>query len=119
MRLFGSERIANAMEKWGAEEGEVITHGLVTKSIERAQKRVEGKQLRGAEEAARLRRRDEPAARGHLRSAPFALEGGEELKGEIWEMVEMAVTELVDEFTPDPDLRATSRGSSTVCGAVS
>ncbi|MSR36381.1 MAG: preprotein translocase subunit SecA, partial [Gemmatimonadetes bacterium] len=41
MRLFGSDRIATAMEKMGAEEGEVITHGLVTRSIERAQKRVE------------------------------------------------------------------------------
>ena len=41
MRLFGSERIAKVMDKMGAEEGEVITHGLVTKSIERAQKKVE------------------------------------------------------------------------------
>ncbi len=41
MRLFGSERIANVMDRMGAQEGEVITHGLVTKSIERAQKRVE------------------------------------------------------------------------------
>ena len=42
MRLFGAERIANVMDRFGAEEGEVITHGLVTKSIENAQKRVEG-----------------------------------------------------------------------------
>jgi preprotein translocase subunit SecA len=32
MRLFGSERLANVMDRWGAEEGEVITYGLVTKS---------------------------------------------------------------------------------------
>jgi preprotein translocase subunit SecA len=42
MRLFGSDRIANVMNRLGAEEGEVIAHPLITKSIEKAQKRVEG-----------------------------------------------------------------------------
>ncbi len=41
MRLFGSDRIANVMDKLGLEEGEVIQAGMVTKSIERAQKKVE------------------------------------------------------------------------------
>ena len=41
MRLFGSDRIAGMMDRLGAEEGEVITHPLVTRSIEGAQKRVE------------------------------------------------------------------------------
>jgi len=41
MRLFGSDRIANVMNRMGAEEGEVIVHPLITKSIEKAQKRVE------------------------------------------------------------------------------
>ena len=41
MRLFNSDRIVNIMDKLGVEEGEVITHGMVTKSIERAQKKVE------------------------------------------------------------------------------
>ncbi len=41
MRLFGSERIAGVMDRLGIEEGEVITHPMITKSIERAQKRVE------------------------------------------------------------------------------
>jgi preprotein translocase subunit SecA len=41
MRLFGSERIAAVMDRLGAQEGEVITHRMVTRSIERAQKRVE------------------------------------------------------------------------------
>ena len=41
MRLFGSDRIAKVMDKMGIEEGEVITHGMVSKSIERAQKKVE------------------------------------------------------------------------------
>ncbi len=41
MRLFGSDRIAGVMDRLGLEEGEVITHAMVTKAIERAQKRVE------------------------------------------------------------------------------
>ena len=41
MRLFGSDRIAALMDRMGIEEGEVIQHKIVTKSIERAQKKVE------------------------------------------------------------------------------
>ncbi|MBC8173223.1 MAG: preprotein translocase subunit SecA [Chitinophagales bacterium] len=41
MRLFGSERIAKVMDTMGYKEGEVIQHSMITKSIERAQKKVE------------------------------------------------------------------------------
>ncbi|UCD65164.1 MAG: preprotein translocase subunit SecA [Candidatus Zixiibacteriota bacterium] len=41
MRLFGGDRLGTVMDKLGVEEGEVITHGMVTKAIERAQKKVE------------------------------------------------------------------------------
>jgi preprotein translocase subunit SecA len=41
MRMFGSDRIASIMDKLGLEEGEVIQHSMITKSIERAQKKVE------------------------------------------------------------------------------
>ncbi len=41
MRLFGSERIAKLMDRMGIQEGEVIQHSMITKSIERAQKKVE------------------------------------------------------------------------------
>lgn len=41
MRLFGSDRLARVMDRLGVKEGEVITHGMVTKAIERAQRRVE------------------------------------------------------------------------------
>ncbi|MCO7316470.1 preprotein translocase subunit SecA [Riemerella anatipestifer] len=41
MRLFGSERIAKMMDRLGHKEGEVIQHSMITKSIERAQKKVE------------------------------------------------------------------------------
>jgi preprotein translocase subunit SecA len=41
MRLFGSDRVAKMMDKMGLEDGEVIQHSMMTKSIERAQKKVE------------------------------------------------------------------------------
>lgn len=41
MRLFGSERIASLMDKMGHKDGEVLQHSMITKSIERAQKKVE------------------------------------------------------------------------------
>lgn len=41
MRLFGSERIAGIMDRLGLKEGEMIQHPMITKSIERAQKKVE------------------------------------------------------------------------------
>ena len=41
MRLFGSDRVAKFMDKLGLEEGEVIEHSMMTKTIERAQKKVE------------------------------------------------------------------------------
>jgi preprotein translocase subunit SecA len=41
MRLFGSERVAKVMDRMGLKEGEVIQHSMMTRSIERAQKKVE------------------------------------------------------------------------------
>jgi preprotein translocase subunit SecA len=41
MRLFGSERVSKIMDRMGLKEGEVIQHSMMTKSIERAQKKVE------------------------------------------------------------------------------
>ena len=41
MRLFGSERMAQVMDRMGLQEGEVIQHSMITKAVERAQKKVE------------------------------------------------------------------------------
>jgi preprotein translocase subunit SecA len=41
MRMFGSERIARVMDRLGIKDGEEIQHSMITKSIERAQKKVE------------------------------------------------------------------------------
>ncbi|MGH7458859.1 MAG: preprotein translocase subunit SecA [Longimicrobiaceae bacterium] len=100
MRLFNSDRIASVMTKLGAEEGEVITHPLVTRSIGRAQQRVETQHF---ESRKRLLDYDDVMNQQRevvydLRS--FALEGGEELKGEVWEMIEKSVGAVVDRHAP-------------------
>ena len=41
MRMFGSDKIASLMDRMGVKEGEMIQHSMITKSIERAQKKVE------------------------------------------------------------------------------
>jgi len=102
MRLFGTERIARLMDRMGAQEGEVLTHPLITRSIEQAQKRVE---LQNFQARKRLLDYDDVMNQQReviysLRS--FALEGGEELRGEAIKMVEKALdkrvrTSLADE----------------------
>jgi preprotein translocase subunit SecA len=105
MRLFMNERVAGYMEKYGVQEGEVITHRLVTRSIGQAQKRVEGNNFE-----ARKRLLDYDDVMNQQREVIydlrlFALEGGEDLKGEIWEMIEHSVREMVSEYC-DPELPA-------------
>jgi preprotein translocase subunit SecA len=98
MRLFGSDRIARWMDKSGAEEGEVITGGLVTRAIEQAQKRVE---LQNFQSRKRLLEYDDVMNQQReviysLRL--FALERGEELKAEARRMIEAALERGVTQF---------------------
>ncbi|HEY6218715.1 MAG TPA: SEC-C metal-binding domain-containing protein, partial [Gemmatimonadaceae bacterium] len=105
MRLFGSDRIARIMDRMGAQEGEVLTHSLITRSIEQAQKRVE---LQNFQARKRLLEYDDVMNQQReviysLRS--FALEGGEELKGEAQKMIERAMSSRVERElgAVDPD----------------
>src|SRR5690349_15606871 len=96
MRLFGSERIARWMDRGGAEEGEVITHPLVTGAISQAQKRVEMQNFQ-----ARKRLLEYDDVMNQQREVMyslrlFALEGGEELKAEARRMIDAAVERMVD-----------------------
>jgi len=96
MRLFGSDRIAKLMDRMGAEEGEMLTHSLITRSIEQAQKRVE---LQNFQSRKRLLEYDDVMNQQReviysLRS--FALEGGEELKAEADKMIEKGVSKRVE-----------------------
>jgi preprotein translocase subunit SecA len=100
MRLFGSDRIASVMDRMGAEEGEVITHALVTRQIGKAQQRVEMQNFE-----ARKRLLDYDDVMNQQREViydlrTFALEGGEDLKGEMWEMIEKALDPVLDEYAP-------------------
>jgi preprotein translocase subunit SecA len=102
MRLFGGvDRIAGVMDRMGAEEGEVITHSLITRSIGNAQKRVE---MQNFEARKRLLDYDDVMNQQReviydLRS--FALEGGDDLKGESWDMIEKTLDRLLDEHAPE------------------
>ncbi len=102
MRLFGSDRIARLMDRLGAQEGEVLTHPLITRSIEKAQQRVEEQNFQ-----ARKRLLDYDDVMNQQREViyslrSFALEGGEELRGEALKMVGKAldkrVRDLLAEF---------------------
>ena len=98
MRLFGSDRIAKLMDRMGAEEGEVLTHPLITRSIEGAQKRVE---LQNFQARKRLLEYDDVMNQQReviysLRS--FALEGGEELRAEALKMVDKALEKRVGDL---------------------
>src|SRR5690242_11069232 len=97
MRLFGSDNIAKLMDRMGAEEGEVIEHPWVTRSIEGAQKRIE---LQNFQARKRLLEYDDVMNQQRevvysLRL--FALEGGEELKAEAIRMIEAAMEKPVTE----------------------
>ncbi len=104
MRLFGSERIAKIMDKTGAEEGEVLTHPLITRSIETAQKRVE---LQNFQARKRLLEYDDVMNQQRevvYSQRLFGLEGGEELKAESIRMIEAALDGFAEEHTSEsPD----------------
>ncbi|MSR05583.1 MAG: preprotein translocase subunit SecA [Gemmatimonadetes bacterium] len=105
MRLFGTDRISRWMERSGSEEGEVISHPLVTRAIEGAQKRVE---LQNFQSRKRLLEYDDVMNQQRevvygLRL--FALEGGEELKAEGLKMIEAASVRFAEEEAEgDPGL---------------
>jgi preprotein translocase subunit SecA len=94
MRLFGSERIAGVMQKLGMKEGEVIKSPMITKSVERAQKKVEEnnfgirKRLLEYDNTMNQQREVIYDRRRH------ALRG-ERLKDDIFEYLEDAVSEVV------------------------
>jgi preprotein translocase subunit SecA len=97
MRLFGSDRIAKIMDRMGDVEGEVITHPLVTRAIEGAQKRVEYQNFQS-----RKRLLDYDDVMNQQREVVyslrlFALEGGEELKAEAQRMIHGALERFADE----------------------
>jgi preprotein translocase subunit SecA len=102
MRLFGSERIAAIMEKMGVEEGEVIEHPLVTRSISGAQKRVEAHNF---EIRKRLLEYDNVMnqQRELVYGQRQAALAGADLKTEVIEMLDEAVAEKCEELLETTD----------------
>jgi preprotein translocase subunit SecA len=100
VRLFAQDRFAKMMDKIGTEEGEVITHPWITSAIEKAQQRVE---RRNFEARKKLLEYDDVMNKQReviydLRL--FALEGGEDLKGEAWKMIERSIRDTVENYAP-------------------
>ncbi len=97
MRLFGSDRIASIMERMGVQEGEVITHAMITRSVERAQKKVEENNF-----AIRKRLLEYDNVMNSQREVIYSRRKqalrGERLKSKILEEVQEYVTELVNRF---------------------
>lgn len=95
MRLFSSDRITNVMSRIGMEEGEAIEHPMITKSVERAQKKVEENNF-----AIRKRLLDYDDVMNQQREVIYnrrkqALEG-ERLKDEILGLLEEYIDSLID-----------------------
>jgi preprotein translocase subunit SecA len=103
MRLFGSERIAKIMDRMGLKEGEVIQHPMITRSVERAQKKVEEnnfgirKRLLEYDNVMNQQREVIYARRRHALL-------GEHIKDDIFDMMRDAVDKLVEEHYPEGDL---------------
>ncbi len=98
MRLFGSERIAGIMDRLGVQEGEVITHPMVSRSIERAQKRVEEhnfdirKHLLEYDDVMNQQREVVYSRRNYALS-------GQNLREDVLEMLEEVIEDRVEEHT--------------------
>ncbi|HET9131043.1 MAG TPA: SEC-C metal-binding domain-containing protein, partial [Terriglobia bacterium] len=94
MRLFGSERISGIMTKMGMKEGEVINHSMITKSVERAQKKVEENNY-----AIRKRLLEYDNVMNSQREVIYDRRRhalyGQRLKDEIFEMLEEAIGGIV------------------------
>ena len=98
MRLFGSERISNVMDRLGLQEGEVIAHSMITKSIERAQKKVESrnftirKRLLEYDDVMNLQREVVYTRRNEALL-------NDDIRGEIETILDDHLSELIEHFT--------------------
>jgi preprotein translocase subunit SecA len=100
LRIFGSERVSMIMDKLGIEEGEAITHGLITRAIENAQKKVEAhnfeirKHLIEYDDVMNKQREVIYAQRREIL-------GGETIRESFMDMVDETAEELIAGFAID------------------
>jgi preprotein translocase subunit SecA len=97
MRLFGSDRIARIMTRMGVEDGEVISHSMITKSVERAQKKVEENNF-----GIRKRLLEYDDVMNQQRTVIYARRKqaltGEDLRDEIEEMLEQYAEDITAQY---------------------
>lgn len=101
MRIFASDRIAGIMDKMGWEEGEPIEHKMITRSIENAQKKVEG---RNFDTRKHLLEYDDVL--NTQRDAVYSLRkeillGGETLKEHFYSIVDVLIDEIITDYLPE------------------
>jgi preprotein translocase subunit SecA len=105
MRLFGSDRIASIMTRIGIQEGEVIQHPMITKSVERAQKKVEENNF-----AIRKRLLEYDDTMNQQREVIYARRQkalqGDRLKSEIFDLLDEWVEALVEKYFDDFNVQA-------------
>ena len=102
LRIFGSERISNIMNRLGIEEDQPIEHGLVTKAIESAQRKVEAHNF---EIRKHLLEYDNVMnkQREVIYSQRREVLGSEDLKETVTEMIEEQTEGLVDFYTDEKE----------------
>jgi preprotein translocase subunit SecA len=97
MRLFGSDRISSVMEKMGLKEGEVIQHPLISRSVERAQKKVEENNF-----SIRKRLLEYDNTMNSQREVIYTKRNralqGDRLKSEIFDLLDEYINALVDTY---------------------
>ena len=105
MRLFGSERIAKVMDRFGMKEGDVIQHPMITRSVERAQKKVEENNF-----AIRKRLLEYDNVMNQQREVVYDRRKhalvGERLKDEIFDMLREHLNGVIENYYDDGDIAA-------------
>lgn len=103
MRLFGSDRVASIMQRMGIQEGEVITHAMITRSVERAQKKVEENNF-----AIRKRLLEYDNVMNSQREVIYSRRKqalrGERLKSKILDDLREYIGELVNRYYDEADI---------------
>ena len=103
LRLFGSDRIARVMDRFGMKEGDVIQHSMITRSVERAQRKVEENNF-----AIRKRLLEYDNVMNQQREVVYDRRRhalvGERLKDEIFDMMREHLGEIVNKYYDDGDI---------------
>ncbi len=103
MRLFSSDKVTSVMSRIGFEEGEALTHPMITKSVERAQKKVEENNF-----AIRKRLLEYDDVMNQQREVIYKRRGraleGERLKVEVFELLEEYLEETIEKYFDDVNI---------------